>query len=444
MRGFFYKDRKTLYMILSIVLLSVFSLTIVYAALNTVLNITGNAEVVASNWDIHLDNVQLASGSVTSTAPTITNKTTASFQTTLTNPGDFYEFTIDVVNSGTIDAVIDSIEKTALTEPQSKYLNYIVEYQNGQSISTKQLVEKNSYVRLKVKVEYRKDLTASDLPKTTETLTLSFTVKYVQSDDSSNNTTVENNGNLIRVISGTGTKTSDEVCIGNECFYVISSDDNTVTMLAKYNLYVGGEYYNTKWTAYGDEATGKQDSTMLGYVKGNSTSKGGTHFSNASYWYNGGLKTEYGVGYPTYVYDSNSTLYTYVENYKLYLSALGVIPIEARLITLEELEGLGCSSSKYSCSGAPSWVYVTSYWSGTALSSDRVWYVYSHGPLSYEYNYSYSNSFGCRPVIVIDKKQIIGNKKIIEFEIEERTYQAEEGMTWGEWSESLYDVDDEY
>ena len=41
------------------------------------------------------------------------------------------------------------------------------------------------------------------------------------------------------VVSGDGTKTSDEVCIGEECFYVMYSDDTSVTMLAKYNLHVG-------------------------------------------------------------------------------------------------------------------------------------------------------------------------------------------------------------
>ena len=61
------KDRKTLYLILSVVLVSVFSLTIVYAALSVTLNITGNSEVVASSWDIHLENVKVTSGSVSGT-----------------------------------------------------------------------------------------------------------------------------------------------------------------------------------------------------------------------------------------------------------------------------------------------------------------------------------------------------------------------------------------
>ena len=390
----FNRDRKILYIVFCIVLISIFSLTIVYAALSVTLNIQGNAQVVASSWDIHLANAKVTSDSVNDSIPTISSDgKTATFSTTLNMPGDFYEFTIDVVNNGSIDAMIYSVTKEpTLTETQAKYLNYIIEYQNGESISTKQLVSKESFVRLKVRVEFRKDVIASDLPTTSETLNLSFTVNYIQNDGSGSS--VKDNGKLINVVSGDGTNKSDEVCIGEECFYVMYSDDTSITMLAKYNLYVGGEVDNGIWTAYGEEATGKQDSTMIGY--GTTTRKGTSTFSNTNYWYSTVSS------YPAYVYDENSLLYNYVENYKIYLSTLGVVPIEARLITKEELETLGCSSSSYSCKSAPSWVYATSYWSGSANSSNDVWRVNSYGDFN-DYRYSNLYSIGCRPVIVIDK-----------------------------------------
>ena len=124
LNNFFSQDRKTLYMVLSVLVLSIFTLTMAYAALSTTLQINGNAEVSAASWDIHLDNVQLNSSSATTTAPTITDSKTATFSTTLTKPGDFYEFTIDVVNNGSIDAMIDSVTKTPeLSDTQKKYLN---------------------------------------------------------------------------------------------------------------------------------------------------------------------------------------------------------------------------------------------------------------------------------------------------------------------------------
>ena len=44
-----FNDRKVLYIIFSVVLISIFLLSVVYAALSTTLNINGNAEVSAAN-----------------------------------------------------------------------------------------------------------------------------------------------------------------------------------------------------------------------------------------------------------------------------------------------------------------------------------------------------------------------------------------------------------
>ena len=89
--------------------------------------------------------------------------------------------------------MIDSISKTPnLTTAQQKYLNYVVEYQNGEAITTKQMVKANNFVRLKVRVEYKKDLTEDDLPTTTDNLTLGFTLNYIQADNAG--IEVPNNG----------------------------------------------------------------------------------------------------------------------------------------------------------------------------------------------------------------------------------------------------------
>ena len=391
------QDRKTLYLVLGIVIISVFTLSIAYAAMSTVLEIHGNSEVVASSWDIHLDNVEVKSGSVSANTPSISGTSSLSFDVELNTPGEYYEFTVDVVNDGSIDAMIDSVVKTPeLTTEQAKYIKYEITYENGESISTKQTLKKGTTTPIKVRVEYRKDLVSSDLPSGATELSLKLTLVYVQSDGSGSEI-VKDGKIYAKVISGDGTQVGDEICIDTECFYVISSTDSTVTMLAKYNLYVGGEY-NSSWIAYGEEATGKQDSTMLGYNPPHiKPYKGTTKFSDTNYW------SSTVSSYPAYVYDSNSILYNYVENYKTYLSTLGVTPIEARLITYEELISLGCSGS--SCSSAPSWVYSTTYWSGSANSSYNVWYVLSRGDFNSIY-YSYDNNFGCRPVITISRSLI--------------------------------------
>ena len=185
--------RKTLYLSLGIMLISVLSLTVVYAALSQVLNISGSTEIAASNWDIYLDNVIVRTGSVSANAPSISGNNNLSFTANLKTPGDYYEFSVDVVNDGTIDAMIDSIVKTPeLTEEQSKFFKFEATYQNGDPIATKQTLKTKTRTPLIVRVEFRKDLTAADLPKTTTSLNLKLTLVYVQSDGTGSE--ISNNG----------------------------------------------------------------------------------------------------------------------------------------------------------------------------------------------------------------------------------------------------------
>ena len=177
------KDRKILYGILAIVLVSVFTLTIAYAALNAVLTIQGSAQVSSADWDIYLVNPRVSSGSVTNTLPVIKSNSSLEFSTTLNMPGDFYEFTVDVVNNGSIDAMIEKVTKTPeLTPEQAKYLKYEVSYSNGEAITTKQTIVKGASMPIKVRIEYRKDLNNGDLPTGQVVLDLALELDYIQSD----------------------------------------------------------------------------------------------------------------------------------------------------------------------------------------------------------------------------------------------------------------------
>ena len=387
------QDRRTLYLILCIAIVSVFTLSIAYAAMSTVLEIHGNSEVVASSWDIYLDNVEVNSNSVSDNVPVISGSSTLTFDVDLNIPGDFYEFKVDVVNDGSIDAMIDSVVKTPeLTSEQAKYIKYEITYENGESISAKQTLKKGTTTPIKVRVEYRKDLVASDLPSSATELNLKLTLVYVQSDGSGNEIT-NNGAKLVNVVSGDGTKVGNEVCIKNECFYVISSTDSTVTMLSKYNLYVGNvvveDWDGTNITPL-TNPTGIQDNTAKGFDNGSGPRIGTIAFSSDS---------QKGTNYSDY---SGSIVEGYVNSYNSYLITQGVTPIEARLITKDELIGLGCIEDDYSCSEAPSWVYATSYWSGSAFSTSDVWIVDSYDNFGENLYYD-DYFFGVRPVIIISR-----------------------------------------
>ena len=108
----------------------VFLITIGYAFLSTTLTINGASTINEVTWDVHFENVVVKTGSVTAETPVIdTNKTTVTYGVTLSNPGDYYEFTVDVKNDGSVDAMIDTITSklnNTIITTLPNYLNYNV------------------------------------------------------------------------------------------------------------------------------------------------------------------------------------------------------------------------------------------------------------------------------------------------------------------------------
>ena len=429
------KDRKVLYVILCIVLISTFTLTIAYAALNAVLTISGNAQITSADWDIHLANPKVTNGSATTNVPQIKTNSTMDFTTTLNMPGDFYEFTVDVVNSGSIDAMIESVIKNPeLDASQKKYLNYEVTYQNGESITQKQTLSKGTTMPIKVRIEYRKDLVASDLPTGQVVLDLSLTLEYIQSDGTG--TTVSNNGVGNISVNGSLYAIGTIVTIGSEQFYTIGTEGNNVKLLSMYNLMVGNEVNisddgNPIVTPLAN-STGLQSEDAIGLKWDVETeSPGFPWYGTVAF----ATEDKHGTNYSDY---SGSLIETYVNDYAVKLESMGVNIESARLITKEELIGLGCNDSEYTCTGTDyPWIYSTSYWSGSASNTSRVWYVISDGMFGRK-NFSNDDEVGVRPVIIISKDYFPAQNEEISFTIAGVSYQAMNGMTWEEWLASDY------
>lgn len=357
------RSRKKQFIILIVIITLVMSLSVAYAVVSTTLTITGTTEIIASNWDIHFDNIVIDANSVTATSsPTITDTNKINFSVRLEEPGDYYKFSVDVVNAGGIDAMIDSVIKSPdLTEEEAKYLNYEIEYSDGTAISTKQLLNSGATKTISIKIAYRDDVSEEDLPSTSTSLSLAFTLIYVQADDTAEDSSGTTTPTAtVRLISGDLTTPGSIVMIGDDSFNILSNDGTSVTLLLSYNI----------------------TENIV--------------FSTTNYW------TDSAASYPVYVYNENSNLYSYVESYKSTIQSLGVTVEEARLITAEEIESLGCTIPSYTCpSDVGTWFNTTYFWAGTALDSIFLWSVEndgSHFSDSTQYNYPYA---GVRPVIKI-------------------------------------------
>ena len=177
-----------------------------YAALGANLKINGVADIPASTWNVHFK-----TGSITPTegsvsidtsdgqqAATIDNATQVSYAVKLALPGDFYEFTVDVENTGSIDAMLDSISSklkigngefqeiiaTGENKNLPDYLDYSVAYSDGTPITAKQLLAANGGKEtIKVRLAFKTDIESTDLPGSNQTLTFNLLMNYVQKDN---------------------------------------------------------------------------------------------------------------------------------------------------------------------------------------------------------------------------------------------------------------------
>ncbi len=180
--------RQMMKLLLFILLVSI---SMGYAFLRTELTINGTADFQDARWDIHFANLVVNPNSVElstgNTAATISASTTeVTYAVSLKEPGDFYEFTVDAVNSGTVDAMIDTISSKMggveiTTLPA--YMEYSVTYSDGIELSPNQYLKAGSTETYKVHIGFKKDINVSDLTGQVESKSFSFSVAYVQADN---------------------------------------------------------------------------------------------------------------------------------------------------------------------------------------------------------------------------------------------------------------------
>ena len=382
------RDRKKRNIIIGVLCCLLVFMGIGYAILSQTITINGIGNV-KGNWDVEITSITLKSqtGRATEVSSSYTN-TTASFEADLYMPGDSIEYEVTVENKGNIDAVLQSITPTITNKVAD------IKFSHSEIDNTPLTAGKT--ITFTMKVEFLEGTTA--IPNVERT-GYKLELNYVQFDS---NVTSK----VVTIVSGDGTGIGDEVTIGTESFYVISSNDINIKLLSKYNLYVGGSFDGTTRTEYGEEATGIQDSTMVGAAdsEGNPLLpwKGVTAYSDI---------TQEGTDLTDY---ENSIVKQYVDNYLIYLVdnlGLNVETTSATLITKEELISLGCDETNETCTTSEyPWIYSTTYWTKTPKTTTTLWNVGSFGTFTdYLYENDRSNgdiSVGVRPVVTISKTEL--------------------------------------
>ena len=179
------KKKKKVLSVLVLVLL-VLGITIGYAILSQQLVISGTSTISNASWDVHFENVAITEGSVTATTAPVAaaadKKTTLTYAIgNLTLPGQFYEFTVDVKNGGSVDAKLDAVPVLeGVDTNQDVYTNFTFTNEDGTAVTAGQVITAGASKKYKVRVEYDPNVNANQLPTSAQDLTLTVTMNWVQ------------------------------------------------------------------------------------------------------------------------------------------------------------------------------------------------------------------------------------------------------------------------
>lgn len=179
------KQKNAQIIILSLLLAVVIFTTVGFAAYTQNLNIGGTVAVEKSKWSIHFnqDSYQLGTDSQ-AVKVNMASDTSINFTSTLSKPGDFCAFSIQAVNDGTFDAVLNQLEMSSLSPEQSKYLTYTVSYGGTNFTNTnnslRTALNKGASSDVVVRVEYVAPTDPAELPSSDVTVNLSLKLVYNQ------------------------------------------------------------------------------------------------------------------------------------------------------------------------------------------------------------------------------------------------------------------------
>ena len=164
----------------SIIFILILFISIGFAALTANLSINSGITFLPQSFHVYFDNVVVNQNSVNQDLPTISNNDQqVSFTTTINEPGDFYEFSFDVINDGTMDAALTEIVKSGLTETQEKYLNYTARYYGERDIKVDDILHAGYIEKVIVRVEYKYDV---DEVVSLGNITFNFGLNYIKRD----------------------------------------------------------------------------------------------------------------------------------------------------------------------------------------------------------------------------------------------------------------------
>lgn len=206
----FRKKEKYKNLVFAIICVSLVFIASGMALIHSTLSINGISNIAKTVWDVHFENLDAKDSNIEVVSPATidsTDNTKINFSLNVRKPTNYYEFEVDVVNDGTIDAMFSDINVVGLGD----YLYCETYYSDDANYAYGDLLAKKNRDRIKVKIGVidndEKDLTELFGVTSEEDILVdvSIEVKYIQSTKEAH----KRKRNLLSLIKGANNWTTD-------------------------------------------------------------------------------------------------------------------------------------------------------------------------------------------------------------------------------------------
>ena len=159
-----------------IILILVLFISIGFAILSANLNINGGVGFNSNNFDVHFENIKVISEDVDYSTLEVDSSDNTKINASINfkEPSEIFEYSVDVVNGGGIDAIFDSITNN-ISSTIEDYITVDIKYYDDTTINQNDLLRMGQSKRIRVKVIYNYDIDELPSPSSTNITT---TVSY--------------------------------------------------------------------------------------------------------------------------------------------------------------------------------------------------------------------------------------------------------------------------
>lgn len=137
-----------------------------YSYIQSSLSINGNSTITGGLWKIYFDNLTISDGSLSTDNPAVISDdgTSISFSINFADPDEYYEFEVDVINDGLLDAMVSDYEQINISEEYKPYIVYEITYIDLNGVNPGDLLASKTAERIKFKFFFNKESDINNVP----------------------------------------------------------------------------------------------------------------------------------------------------------------------------------------------------------------------------------------------------------------------------------------